>query len=220
MKLLDKTAVISKQNAERKSVIDSGIELAKKVDYLRQEALRLEKERNDFINGSREAISKELDKLKEQKRVLEQEIGFATEALKKLREPLDGEWKLVRKEETRLSETQIKAEAYLNMLVSKEQLLETKTAEVELRIKQLTAKEDNLHESLTDAQKDKQDAHVLFEQARKLKEQLESDIFVRNLELETWQRKLTEKETELKKDREALNKERKAFEIKKKRWTT
>ena len=81
MKLQPKQQITQSINLERKTQIDEGIALAKKIDVLRETLASLEKQHQDFIAGSRVEIEKNLKVLQERKSNLLGEINKLEESV-------------------------------------------------------------------------------------------------------------------------------------------
>lgn len=220
MKLLEKTQIIAKQTAERKAAIDSGVFIARKVDNLRQDLLNLEKQRADFISGSHEEFEKALGELRIKKVTLEKEITEQEKILAKLREPLDEEWLLVSKTRSEVENLKERTEIAFKQIIeerkevkndrqlSSQALLNARNLEKESYVLQRKS-QDSVEETKKS-----------LSQAEQLREKLETSVYLEQLRLSAWEKDLSEKESAYKKDLQALNKEKKLLEIKKKRWIT
>ncbi len=66
---------------QRKQQIDEGIALAKKIDAMREELLSLQKQRNNFIEGTKVALELETNQLYEKKISLQKEVNLLEEQL-------------------------------------------------------------------------------------------------------------------------------------------
>lgn len=107
MKLQPKQQITQSINLERKTQIDEGIALAKKIDLLRETLASLEKQHNDFIAGSRVEIEKNLKVLQERKSNLLGEINKLEERRVILMKPLDDEWLKIEDEKQELERVRI-----------------------------------------------------------------------------------------------------------------
>lgn len=92
MRLLDKRVLNGSVAQERKRQIDSGVELAKKVDVLRETKLKEEAQLAQFRSESIARTQEEIDAKIKEKNSLESKIEDRKRELLKLREPLDAEW--------------------------------------------------------------------------------------------------------------------------------
>lgn len=98
MRLLDKKNVSIEVATEKKRQIDQGVQLAKKIDALRETKLSEEEQLALYRKQSIARVQLEIDeKLKERDSVAEQ-IRQRKSELRELRRPLDGEWQSVKEE--------------------------------------------------------------------------------------------------------------------------
>ena len=107
MKLQPKQQITQSINLERKTQIDEGIALAKKIDVLRETLASLEKQHQDFIAGSRVEIEKNLKVLQERKSNLLGEINKLEERRVILMKPLDDEWLKIEDEKQELERVRL-----------------------------------------------------------------------------------------------------------------
>lgn len=116
MKLLDKKSLTSDANAQRKQQIDEGVRIARAVDINREELASFEKQRADFIAGSKAEMMKVIAPLVDQKEKLEHDIKKAEEDLAEKRKPLDREWAILAEDVLALHKGQEKLELDQNEL--------------------------------------------------------------------------------------------------------
>jgi hypothetical protein len=92
MKLLKKSVLVNELAEQRKSQIDEGMAIARKVDILRQTLASLEKQQADFLNGMEAELQKRtkflLDEIADRERI----VITLEDRRKKLLVPLDAEW--------------------------------------------------------------------------------------------------------------------------------
>jgi len=89
MKLLKKQVINAQIADQRKNQIEEGLNLAKKIDALRNDLLNLQKQRLDFIENSTREMKQVLIPLYEKKEKLEQEIKSFEEVRNKLKDKLE-----------------------------------------------------------------------------------------------------------------------------------
>lgn len=227
MKLLPRSELNTRINAEKKATIDSGVFLAKKIDALREELLTLQKDRDIFISGSQKVINDSLRDLQQKQDSLSKEITGLEIQRKELLKPLDYKWKEV-------NEVQIK------VLKEKEEnrrdrerlnLDEEKIAKTKKEISQLVArtryKEREIEEARTDALNCKEMGQREFahnrEKYTQQREELEKEISTvnqRKIEYENgvalYERKekdLVEREQQLLTDRKHLESQQRTLRI-------
>lgn len=104
MKLLSKSAVNNEVANQKKSQIDEGLFIAKKIDSLRQTLTGLEKQHRDFINGMQSELNIQIQPLIDKIANLKLEIEDLENKRRKLLAPLTKEW-----EEVLLKRKQIEA---------------------------------------------------------------------------------------------------------------
>lgn len=218
MKLLEKSQINNIKNIERKSEIDSGVTLARKIDVLRVDVASLEKQKSDFIEKTRAEIS-ELHRKKEEKLgELDSEILAAEKKLKELREPLDAEWTKVRGIELQLNTEKEETQTFFKGLIEQRSELDKKNDTVTLLLQEL---EDSKNSQLKNEKVSKQklrDSEILFKEAQTLKETFEGRIYEKETDLVRREKMLEVKKGEYEKNLEKFNQEKQLLEIKKKRW--
>lgn len=96
MKLLTKSQIVVSNSQIKKSQIEEGVRIAKKIDLLREELLSLQKQRLDFIEGTKNEIVKrtekeqrELEKVLKEKQKLESTILIYKDKISNLLKTLD-----------------------------------------------------------------------------------------------------------------------------------
>jgi len=86
------------KQSERKSLIDDGLSLAKRVDALREQRLQMEVSLETWRKETVSAIQSDIDNLINEKETTKQEVYNAKIQRDKLQEPLDSEWIKLNKE--------------------------------------------------------------------------------------------------------------------------
>lgn len=139
MRLLDKKTVNTVMAGQRKSQIDEGVTIARKIDALRQDLSSLEKQRDDFLSSSTTALKDKTEKLNDEIFYKEKIVRELEEQRKKLLEPLTIKWDEVAEEEDRLI-------AYKEELVSQEKILYSKEVEIEEKYRELSLEEERMED--------------------------------------------------------------------------
>jgi hypothetical protein len=130
MKLLDPRTIQSNLNSQRKSDIDQGLTLARKVDTLRETLSVEEAKITAFRDATIKEVQKQIDAKIKERDVLAQEIEDAQKVHDHLSLLLDKEWGEVDVEKEQLSFLQKRIDG-----LQKE--AETKIAEVEKQLKEI-----------------------------------------------------------------------------------
>jgi uncharacterized membrane-anchored protein len=76
MRLLNKQQVAVSNSLIKKDQVDEGVKIAKKIDLMRTEFLSLQKQRADFIEGSKAVIEFQLGSLIKRLESLKGEISI------------------------------------------------------------------------------------------------------------------------------------------------
>lgn len=92
MKLLEKRQIDKSKAIERKIEVDSGINLAKKIDTLRETSLKEEKQLYEWRASSIKKVQYEIDQFIEERDNLEKQNNEARTLRNNLLKPLDNEW--------------------------------------------------------------------------------------------------------------------------------
>ena len=95
MRILSKTQISTDSAFIRKQQIDEGVAVAKKVDAMRQELANFQKQRTDFVEGSKQAIEEQLAPYLQKLEYLKREIHRLEKMREELRKPLDAEWEVL-----------------------------------------------------------------------------------------------------------------------------
>lgn len=95
MKLLSKSEVESTKTEEKRREIEQGMNLARKIDVLRETAVVEEKTLTDLRTGATSLLAAEIKEKKDEIEDLDGQILLRQEELEELRKPLDAEWKIL-----------------------------------------------------------------------------------------------------------------------------
>jgi hypothetical protein len=104
MKIPTRNVVNTQIADQRRHQVLEGVQIAKRVDVLRNSLAELERNQKNFIEQSTIELTKATDKLHTKKIVLEREIKEAEEKLAELKKPLDEEWKELKVRQESLAE--------------------------------------------------------------------------------------------------------------------
>lgn len=103
MKLQDKKAVTADLATQRKTQIDQGVQLASKIDVLRETLAKEEGNLGRFRAESIKVVQLEIDALMQQKNSLRDEVRRLEQQRQAARIPLDAEWEAVRQQQAKLA---------------------------------------------------------------------------------------------------------------------
>lgn len=213
MRLLPKSEIAQRKADARKTEIDEGMRLARRVDALREtlanEEVSLAKFRNETVAMIHNEIKTEREKLT----LIQAEVATLTVKREELLVPLDKEWQEVKKHKEEL-------EIYNNQLLSLEHSLKEKEKEIE-KLQAKIKKELNhaelmstvARESLKEATDKNLQAEIELnitkknrENAEKLYQEMTKELKQRDSDLATRERDCTIKETQLLERESALEK--------------
>lgn len=217
MKLLEKKQINENIQIQRKNQIDSGIFLAKKIDALREELSSLEKQRTDFISGSRKVIEDELSNLQSIKKHIENEIKESEKKLAKLREPLDKEWANLEQQKNNIINIKIQTEQYFQEIIKEKNNIKILQNELDELHKTAEDHEYKTYIYLESARQDKKQAKNLLTEIQSRIERQEKEIYQKEIEIDRKEKDIKQREEKLKKEKIVFNKEKKLLEIKKQR---
>lgn len=96
MKLLSRKTVINEVADQKRQAIEEGLQIARKVDKLRDTLASLEKQHRDFIDGMQSELKEKTEKLLNEIALRQLEIVQLTEKRKELLKPLTTEWEEVK----------------------------------------------------------------------------------------------------------------------------
>lgn len=172
MKLLPKKQIINQANNDRAVQIKEGVELAKKIDALRQSLGSLEEQHKVFLATSKVELENELGPLQRVKEDLDGQIRKLEERRKELLKPLDDEWEKLDEEKKQFKSNLEK----LQDDIDQSRIKQEETEILHTEAKQL--KEQN-EEELKETKKIKQTTFTLKEKAQEYhdKKKAEYDSF-------------------------------------------
>lgn len=129
MKLWKKSAIVSELASQKKAQIDEGINIARKVDALRETLLSLQKQESDFINGMKDRLNTELSELEQKVVNLRDEVE-ELETRKTKFVLLEEEY-----EQAKKIKTQLKSK--LDKVEERDKILKDKVTRIKIREKEL-----------------------------------------------------------------------------------
>lgn len=133
-RLLDKRRVTADVASQKAQEVKKGIELAKKVDAVRETLLEEEARAEQFRTKTIAAIQKEIDSKVIERDGLKQQIQYQREELARLQKPLDDAWASLRTEQEKYQQHSIHLKEW-------EANIGVRDAEIEKRNKQLDDRE-------------------------------------------------------------------------------
>ena len=131
MKLLTKNQIAVDTSLSRKRNIDEGVFIAKKIDALREDLSTLQKQRLDFIIGTKQELENETKSLHQIVYDLKMEVEEIEINRNKLKEPLDKEWELLKEDKFNLEAEQNLFKQHKAKLDDREFYVSAKEVEVE-----------------------------------------------------------------------------------------
>ena len=156
MRLLPPKELNTKLNEQKKSAIDAGVFIAKKVDALREELADTQAQHEIFMQNIKEEQARVLGELSTKKSLLDTEIAYLEAKREELLVPLDAEWKKVNELIQKNSD-----EAWLNK--QKEHELADREANIARKEKQTEADKIRAQDSLSKAQEKERKAIEVLE---------------------------------------------------------
>lgn len=224
MKLLKKSTVQIEAQSQRKGQIEEGMNIARKVDSLRQTLAELQAQHAKFISGMEKELQDRTQPLILKIASLQQDIAGLEEKRKALLVPLDEEWAKLHKKQHELAQTDSELEKKKEKVALKEENLVALGTELKSRLFKVKTRERELakalreaYESLYIADEKKAEAIKVRNEADEYSEAsgrvlltLEADIAVREREVEMLKKHVGEREKDLSK-REVLLKDRTAM---------
>lgn len=181
MNLLPKKLDIDKAKAqERKREIDSGIELAKRVDTLRE--LRVDEEKNlqEWRTRAIQQVQLEIDNLILDRDNLLKQNTEAREERKALLKPLDQEWKEINSEKVKLQKSITNLENSRVQLSEKEHLIELEKEKISKITSKLKKDEEGIKKTISETTSLKELAQKEYEVAR-YEHDTQTEVYERTL---------------------------------------
>lgn len=203
MKLLSKQEVSKQKALESKIEIDEGLKLAKKIDYLREQAPKEEINLKKFRDETLKQIKSEIDSLISEKNSLGVEISLKRKEKLNLEAPLNLKELETEKKELKLLKDQLLEKE--TALISREIIVQG-FYERELKI---IEKEKEVQTYLAEAQKSYQKIEDLKFDIERKKKESETEIGTRYSELTKKEQELVSREFMVNKEKAGFSEERK-----------
>lgn len=225
MHLLPVKELNSRLQDQKKSEIDAGIFLARKVDALREEVQELQKERDLFIGGSQKALRDAIRPLEERKDVLGKEIRDLELQRLELKKPLDEEWIKVSKYSEDNRSIGIALQEKSDLLNDLEKNLEITQKTIEDRVENLSYLQGEIKKSLEESENKEKQAEIILknvlakeleintslEERNKIIISKETDITYREIDIENNLKIIKKKESEQEKEQKHIESQRRAL---------
>lgn len=96
MRLLTKSEITRQKSVERKTEIDEGVKLARRIDEMRETLAKEEANLAKYRSETAPMVMKETDVLIEKRTTLQKDIAELKKKRRELMQPLDAEWKKVK----------------------------------------------------------------------------------------------------------------------------
>lgn len=151
MRLLKKSTVQLEAQSQRKSSIEEGMIIARKVDALRQTLGELQQQHQKFLDGMQGELESRTKPLIDKIAYLQSDIESLEEKRKLLRVPLDKEWEQVHVKQAALESSETTLEGKRQKLVLKEEKLISLGKDLKDRIFKIKTQERELSKALKNA---------------------------------------------------------------------
>lgn len=132
MRLLPKKQVIASLALQKKNEIDSGLNLAKKVDALRDTLGKEEANLLSFRSGTIATVQAEIDQKVRELEGVKREIQVRSAELLELQKPLDFEWNLIHRKQEELEIQKINLLSRIEAVSQQEKVHTTNAYNIEL----------------------------------------------------------------------------------------
>lgn len=152
MKLLDRKTVNTLVTSQRKSQIDEGVALAKRIDALRVTLASLEAQQASFTEGMQNELRKKTQPLHEELGNLTREVLDLKEQRKALLKPLNEEWERVRERERVIQGKEIYLDERLQLLSEQEAQRQIREKELVVETQRLVREREAADENLKQAE--------------------------------------------------------------------
>lgn len=176
MKIPDRKTINTQLAESKRSQIDEGVRIAKKIDVLRDSLLDLERSRNDFIQNTAMEIEKAnllgQSKLEE----IKKEIKKAEEYRGKLREPLDLEWQNLEEEQFTFDKDQEDFKNKQIELAKRKEVLQVRETETDNTFNRNNLIKEEVERLLNVAKQEQLDADVILNNAKANEERVNQEI--------------------------------------------
>lgn len=226
IRLLQKKEIDVIKAKERKIEIDEGVKLAKRIDSLREIQAEEEASLYKFRCETVSKIGKEITEKSFERDTLIHEISQLKDKRVALEKPLTAEWKSLEKEKESFAGEKKEFDKQKDLLSQKDKEVSQRIKETVDEFQRAEEKEERANKFLVEADDIKKTAEEIFisnkkerQEIKKAKRDIEKDFEIRNgrctergTKLITWEKDLTEKETDLANREYVLTDKYKTFE--------
>lgn len=214
MKILKKNEVAVEEAKRRKEQIDEGLNLAKKIDALRETFAKEELHLNIFRKESVQIAQNQIDSLIKRKTELEKEVKNLEERRILSKAPLDlkTEWLKVKADKVKLGDLSTELLERETNSIAKEATLETKDRDLFNREEVIKEKENLTTRYLKEAETAWLDADKIKTSAEKLKDKVTKELKDKEQKLLSEEHSLALREVDLENALEQLEADRKEIE--------
>lgn len=168
MELLDKKQIVQQKSQERKTEIDQGVLLAKKIDALRETYAKEEQKLSLFRSENLKHVKKELDVLTEKKREYQSEIKALEKRCEELKKPLDAEWEELSKAQNSLEKLESEYRIKISDFLTKERLQKEREKEIQIEESRIRDLRDSITKSVIVSERDRKVASEVLDSAKTL----------------------------------------------------
>ncbi len=197
MKLLSRKTVINEAADQRRQAIDEGLQIARKVDKLRETLASLEKQHTDFLKGMEGELKSKAELLLNEIALRKLEIVQLDERRKALLEPLDKAWEQVKAQQGINIETRDILAKGLIKLADKEKKSQENYEESKKTKQRINVQERELLQVYEKAEQNKKDTEKIKEDALAKMVRVDKYIEEKTQEYSTKEAELKAKEREL-----------------------
>ncbi len=209
MRLLPKNEIARQKSFERKSEVDEGAKLARRVDNLRETAANEEASLAKFRVETLKRVKIDVDSLLAKKTGLEVEVREAEKKLKELKKPLDAEWDRLGKRENELALGKKEVKGQLLAIKGREE----KTSQHE---KRLAVEERKLENERARIATDETKASALLDKAKESSIKADKRLVEIDVRVKAKTKELLSREAELAAKERALDLQRESQAARKK----
>lgn len=210
MKLLKKSVIANELAEQRKTQIDEGLSIARKVDTLRNTLASLQKQQADFLNGMQAELEKRTRHLLDEIATREQIVISLEERRQKLLIPLTAEWEKIKMAQREVLFDKELIRKGLEKLADKERKSEEKYANSKVVLARVNVRERELLKVYAKAEENTQQTETIKQKALEDKARIDKYVEEQNQILLTREAEIAVKEREniIEKDRlEVLSRE-------------
>ena len=211
MKLLKRSTVNIETAQQKRIQIEEGLNLAKKVDALRQTLGSLQQQHEKFLAGMEDELKRRTDGLLQQVAIQKLELVQVAERRKELERPLTEEWEKVKISIHESEKTRDILAKGLLKLADKEKVTEEKYADskktlarINMRERELTKAYEKANQNIAETEKVKEDSLAKMARVDKYIEEKTQEYLTKEAELKAKERDLETSAQKIVDDRNTL----------------